>query len=154
MTPTSVTLGKSCPLAIICVPTSTSSSRAANLASSARDGAAAADGVAIDAADARAGKERAHLGLDPLGAEPELLEIRPGALAADLRQRRRVVAVVAARAARGLVDGQRHAAVRALERLAALPAEDDRREAAAVEQDDRLLAALEARRHRLAQTAR
>ena len=35
ITPTSVTLGKSCPLAIIWVPTSTSSSFAANLARSA-----------------------------------------------------------------------------------------------------------------------
>ena len=46
-----------------------------------RDRAAPADGVAIDAADARRGEERAHLRLDPLGAEAELLEVRAGALA-------------------------------------------------------------------------
>ena len=61
--------------------------RAANRASSARDRAASPDRVAIDARR-RARRETASrdLGLDPLGAEAELLEIRPGALAARLRQ--------------------------------------------------------------------
>ena len=93
-----------------------------------------------------AGGTRDDLRFDPFGAEADLLEIRAGALAAGLRHRHRVVAVVAARAVDALVHRQRDAAVRALERRAALAAEDRGREAAAVEQHDRLLAALEARR--------
>ena len=47
----------------------------ATSAEHARHGAAAADGVAIDARDARAREPLAQLGLDPLGAEARLLEI-------------------------------------------------------------------------------
>ena len=68
-TPTSVTRGKSCPFAIICVPTSTSISPAREPRQQRGDRAAAADGVAIEARDARAGNSAAHLRLDPLGAE-------------------------------------------------------------------------------------
>ena len=74
-----------------------------------------------------------------------------GARAAHLRQRRRVVAVVAAGPPGRLVHRQRDAAVRALHRFSALAAKDDGREAAAVEQNDRLLAALQALRHRVPQ---
>ena len=58
MTPTSVTRGKSCPFAIICVPTSTSSSPAANCRQQRRNRPAAANRVAIDARDARGRKQR------------------------------------------------------------------------------------------------
>ena len=56
------------------MPTSTSSSRAANLRQERRDRAAPANRVAIDARDARAGKLLANLGLDALGAEPDELD--------------------------------------------------------------------------------
>ena len=104
-----------------------------------RDRAAAADGVAIDAGDARAREERGDLVLDPLGAESDVLEILPGAVHARRRNPHRVVAVVAPRPPCRLVNRQRHAAVGTVERLAALAAEHARREAAAVEQHHRLL---------------
>jgi hypothetical protein len=51
------------------------------------------------------------------------------------------------------VNHERHAAVRAIERPGALPAEDRRREAAAVQQHERLLAAIEAQLNRRAKRA-
>ncbi len=140
ITPTSVTRGKSCPLAIICVPTSTSSSRRANFASS----ALMAPRRLIVSRSTRAtrapGKALPDFRLDALGAEANLLDELAAAVRAGLGQRRRVVAVVAARAVRRAMHRQRHAAVRTVERRAALPAEDRRREPAPVEQDNRLLA--------------
>ena len=53
ITPTSVTRGKSWPLAIICVPTSTSVSPASNAASTRCDRAAPRGQVAVEALDAR-----------------------------------------------------------------------------------------------------
>ena len=110
------------------------------------DGAAPPDGVAVDAGDARLREQRRNFRLDPLGAEADLLEDTPGAVRAGRRQPDRVVAVVAAGALRRAVDGQRHAAVRALERLPALPAEHAGGEAAPVQQHHRLLAAARAAR--------
>ncbi len=88
------------------------------------DRAAAPDGVAIDARDTRPRKPLAEVGLEPLGAEAGLLEVLAAARPALPRHRRRVVAVVAPDTALRAVIGQRHAAVRALERRAALAAED------------------------------
>ena len=85
------------------------------------------------------GNRSRELLLDLLGAEPGVLEIWGRALAAGLRHHHRVVAVVAARApsvARAM-HGQRDAAVRALEGVAALPAEHRRRIAAPVQQHER-----------------
>ena len=91
------------------------------------DGAAAPDRVAVDAADPRLRKQRRDLGFDPLGAESDLLEILAAALATQaFGTGDGVVAVVAAGATGRAVDGQRQAAVRALERRAALPAEHRR----------------------------
>ena len=104
-----------------------------------RDRAAPADRVAVDPRDPRLGIALPDLGLDALGPEPGLLEIRAAAAHAFRRDDDRVIAVVAAGPADRLVDRERHAAVGALERVAALPAEHDRREAPAVEQHDRLL---------------
>jgi hypothetical protein len=60
-------------LAIICVPTSTSSSRAAKRAARRRSRRAARR-VAVDRAIARAGQHRLHLGLDALGADAAIVE--------------------------------------------------------------------------------
>src|SRR6185437_14624823 len=108
-------------------------------------------GIAIDTGHTGVRQQRLHLRLDALGAIAELLEERTRAFPAGLRQRHRVVAVVAARAADPLVDGQRDAAVRTLEGVAALAAEDGRREASPVQEQDRLLAALDAGSERLPQ---
>src|SRR5678815_2084202 len=92
---------------------------------------------------------------DLLRPEPRVLEVWRGALAARLRDHHRVVAVVTASApavARA-VNGQRDAAVRTLERVTALTADDRRRIPATVEQDDDLLAAHEARLDRGGQIA-
>src|SRR5947209_15379788 len=85
-----------------------------------------------------------------------MFEIRRRALTARLRNHHRVVAVVAARApprstrsARSrqavlrAMDRERHAAVGALEGIAALTAEDRRRVPAPVQKDEHLLTAVE-----------
>ena len=98
-TPTSVTRGKSCPLAIICVPTSTSSSPAAKRRQQRRQRALAADRVAIDARRS-ARRETARAARASTRSVPKPACSRYGA--AHLRHafgtRHRVVAVVAARA--------------------------------------------------------
>ena len=74
----------------------------------------------------RASGKRARIScLDPLGTESGLLQIWRRALFARGRHPHRVVAIVADRA-RGRsapMHGQRHAAVRAVEDMTALPAE-------------------------------
>ena len=109
-----------------------------------------ADGVAVEARDARAGKQPRNLRLDPLGAEPGLFEVRPRAERTLRRHARCVIAVVAARALGSTVTmhHERHAAVRTLNRAGALPAEYGRREAAAIEQHERLLAPAQPIGHR------
>ena len=99
------------------------------------------------------GNERDDLRLDPLGAEADLLEERAGALRARPSAAPPSGCSSGSARARRRVHRQRDAAVRALERRAALPAEDDGREAAPVQQHDRLLAAFEAGAERLAQRA-
>ena len=147
-TPTSVTSGKSWPLAIICVPTRTSSSRGAKRRSTASMAPLPPRGVAIDAGDARARHHGLHLGLDALGADAAIVEELAAAGRARRRQRPAVVAVVALGAARGAVHGQRDAAVRALERRGAGAAEVGGGVAAPVEQHDALLAVGEPRGER------
>ena len=146
ITPTSVTRGKSCPLAIICVPTSTSSSPAAKRDSSEASAPFRRTESRSTLPMRAAGNRSRRCCFDLLGAEAGVLEIRRRALPAGLRHRHRVVAVVAARPpaldARG-VHGQRDAAVRALEGVAALAAEDRRRIAAAIQQHQHLLASLQ-----------
>ena len=156
ITPTSVTRGKSCPLAIICVPTSTSISPAREPARAARRsrraGASCRDRRRATRAPGNARRTSASTRSVP---KPTCSRYGPAQLRARLRHARRVVAVVAARAAaRASVHGQRHAAVRALERRAALPAEHGGREAAPVEQHDRLLAPRQPRRRCASRSAR
>ena len=100
-----------------------------------------------------AGNAVPELRLHAFGPEPHQLDVRPGAVRALLRRGDRVVAIVAARAVGAAVNGQRDAAVRAIERRAALAAEHGAREPPAVEQHDRLLAAFQAIAQRLAKRA-
>ena len=99
ITPTSVTRGKSCPFAIICVPTSTSSSPAREPREQRRDRAASANRVAIDAGTralpGTASRTSASTRSVP---NPSCSRYGPAQFATRLRQRHRVVAVVAARA--------------------------------------------------------
>src|SRR5437667_109114 len=120
-----------------------------------REGASAANRVAIEPRDARLRVHALHLRFDPLGAEAGLLEIRACAQRARRRHPRGVVAVVTARAPRVAVavNHERHAAVRAIQRRGALTAEDGRREAAAVQEHERLLAPIEPLSNRVTERA-
>ena len=137
ITPTSVTLGKSWPLAIICVPTRTSISPAAKRCESARRLPLRRTVSRSTRATRASGKALAHSA--STRSVPKPTRSRYGAAHfARLRHRHRVVAVVAA--CRGRVP--RVCTVSDTLQLghssvAALPAEDGRGEAAAVEQDER-----------------
>ena len=154
ITPTSVTRGKSWPLAIICVPTRTSSSRAANFARS----AAIAPRLRIVSRSTRATRAPGNRSRTSASTrsvpKPTSSMNLPAQLAQTFGSGDRVVAVVAARAVRRAVHGQRQAAVRTLERRAALPAEDRAGESPPVEEHDRLLAARQRLAERVAQRAR
>ena len=92
-------------------------SPAAKRASSAGDRAAAADGVAVDARDAAPAETSARSSASTRSVpKPICSRYGPAHLTHAFGSGDRVVAVVAARASGGLVDRQRHAAVRALER--------------------------------------
>ena len=145
ITPTSVTCGKSCPLAIICVPTSTSISRRVNrLSSSAR--LPRRRMVSRSIRPMRASGNSVPIS-DSTRSVPNPMCSRYGAAheRALLRHDARVVAVVAQRAplAAAGVHGERHAALRAIDGAAALPAEDRGRIPAAIEQNQRLLTAIQ-----------
>jgi hypothetical protein len=90
--------GKSCPLAIICVPTSTSISPSRNRFNSVDSEPFRRIASRSRARDAGPRARPRHFGLDALGAEAGLLEIRPAQQRHSDRHARRVVAVVAARA--------------------------------------------------------
>src|SRR5207247_6543251 len=117
--------------------------------------APAANGVAIEPAHPCAGTRRPHLVFDALGAEAGLLEIRPAAQRTRLWHAGRVVAVVAACAARRAfaVDDQRDAAIRTVDGSGAVPAEHGRRKTAAVEEHEHLIPPIEPRTNRVAQRA-
>ena len=106
-----------------------------------RGGAAAADRVTIETRDRHARVALDHLLLDALGPESDRLEVGSGAVAARPWTADAVVAVVAAHSPCRAVQGERHAAVRALQGPPALPAEERRREPAAIQQQQRLLPA-------------
>src|SRR5262249_56924438 len=106
--------------------------------------ALAADGVTVEARDARAaGTQALQFRFDALGAEAGLLEIATGAKRACGRHARGVVAVVAARTAGPsvAVHDERHAAVRAVDGARALAAEHRRRKTAPVEEHEGILVA-------------
>src|SRR5262249_12740621 len=117
--------------------------------------ALAADRIPVEPGDARVRANAGHRRLNTLGTESGLFQVRAGAERTLRRHARRVVAVVAARAS-GValaVDDERDAAVRTVERPRALAAEDRRREAAPVQEDQRLLAIREALGDRAAERA-
>src|SRR5204862_1163085 len=105
--------------------------------------------------DPRLRVDALHVRFDALGAEAGLLEVRAGAQRARRRHACGVVAVVTARATcvAVAVNDERDAAVRAIERAGALTAEDSRGESAAVQEHERLLAALEPQSNRVAERA-
>ena len=109
---------------------------------------AAARRIAIEPCHRGGRKETGHLALYALRPDPDALEERPGAVRTGGRAARRVAAVVAADAAGLAVQRQRHAAVRTIYRPAALAAEHGGRVAAAIQQHEGLLAALQAGRQR------
>ena len=148
-TPTSGTPGKSWPLATICVPTSTSSSPSRSRRSTISVGRGALRCRGRAARSARAGT-RAHLLLDALGAEAEQRSVGRAAARAALGRRAAVLAVVAAQRAVGRVVDEPDVAVGAALGVAALEAQDPRREAAPVQEQDRL----RARAQRLGERAR
>ena len=125
---------------------------------------AAAHRVAIHAPDARAGKNLRQPLLALLRARAEVVQMLAVALGAARRNRAPVAAVVALQPlalaryasifAGRLVVGERDGAVLALQLFAAGAADHGKRIAAPVEQNQRLLAALERRLGLLDQRAR
>src|SRR5262249_17002249 len=115
----------------------------AQLAQHALGRAATRGGVAVEARDAGLAQERLHLLLDALRAEAEQRRVARAAARAGLRRRPAVVAVAAAQALLARVVDERHVAVLAALGVAAGEAEDAAREAAAVQEQDRLAAARE-----------
>src|SRR5262249_39005738 len=99
----------------------------------------AARDVAIEAPDPGLRKRRGERLLELLGAEALEGERGRAAFPAPRAHRLLVVAVVAAQdRARALVERQRHGALRAPDHLPARLAADARREAAPVQEEDRL----------------
>ncbi len=113
------------------------------------------DQIARQDQDARAGKQLGRLLLQPLdaGADRDEAALRL-ALRALLRRRHRVAAMVANQPPLEAVIDQPGVAVRARHAVAAGVAQRQRREAAAVEEQQRLLAALERDLHRFGQSRR
>ena len=86
------------------------------------EGALAARGVAVEARDARLGKQRAQPLLELLGARADEIDVLRAAFRAGLRHAARKTAVVAEQAVLALVVGERDAAIFAKNRGAAAPA--------------------------------
>ena len=101
-------------------------------------------GVGVDAADAGAGQQRGDLLLELLGAAAQRRDIGVAAVRAGARHALGEAAVVAAQRAVGLVEDAPCAAVRAAALPATGAAVQHRRVAAAVEQQQALLAARDA----------
>ena len=126
--------------------------------------ALACRGVAVEPADARARVGRDHLLEQALGAEALHAALGAGAVRAGLHRVLAVAAVVAAQLALeriahparpvARVVDERHVAVFAVQREAAGEAEHPAREAAPVQEQDRLAAGRERLGQRLAQRAR
>ena len=104
----------------------------------------AADGVAIEAGDARLGKHAVQQLFQLFRARSEKINILAAAVDARFRDGRSEAAIVADHFVLALVMGERDGAVLAFEFLAASAAQDDGRISAAVEQHHDLLFAVEA----------
>src|SRR5207245_6196727 len=88
-------------------------------------------------------KQGPHLLFDAFGADAEALDVAAAAGRASARKRLGAAAVVALQAAQGRVVDEGDAAVRTFARLAAVAAEDEGRQPAPIQEQDRLLAALQ-----------
>ena len=98
--------------------------------------------VRIHAEDLRAGEKLVQLLLDALSARSEIAQLSP-AFGAGAVDRAGMPAVVTHQAAVGAVIGQRHAAVRTLVGVAAVGTADELVRAAAIDEQDALLAAFQ-----------
>ena len=150
---TSVTRRKSCPLAIICVPISTSTSPAWTAPSRAsscprRRVLSASMRAMRTACRTAAGQRRGNLLLQPLGAAPDRRDVEVAALRAGARHPLGEAAVMAAQGAVELVEDPPGAAVRAAAAPAAVVALQHRRIATPIEEQQALLAARDALAHR------
>jgi hypothetical protein len=96
--------------------------------------------VAVEPADAQAGEGVADLALDAFRPAAQITDARRAARRTARCERRRPTAVMAAQRRPGLVVDERALAIRTGLDVAAIPAHDDRRRAAPVEHQDRLLA--------------
>src|SRR5262245_4348061 len=103
-----------------------------------------AGGIAIQPRQARVREDLTENLLELLGAEPELHQLRRPAQETVAAMRSAEIAVMTAQHARALVRGERNTARGTLEQLAAPVAAHARRKAAAVQEQDRLLVALQA----------
>ncbi len=144
--PTSVTRGKSRPLAIICVPTSTSISPRPKAVERPLVVLAPPHRVGVHARDARVGQERARARSRRVSRADAEVAQRGDAASRTLLRAARAPRSRSGRpgATDALVEG--HATRRSCLQRSVVPqraAPQDRREAAAVEEQDRLLAARE-----------
>src|SRR4029079_16872199 len=101
---------------------------------------------AIETAGPQPGEAVPDLALDALRPAAEVLDPRRVAAWATRGERERPAAVVAAERAAGLVEDERPFAVRAGLDVPAVAAQDDRRGPAAVDDEDRLVAAARVQR--------
>ncbi len=153
-TPTSVTRGKSCPLAIICVPTSRSSSPRPNRASTSWIAPRFCI-VSRSTRPARMPGNRRSTSVSTRSVpKPSCSRYGAAHFTHVRRHAHRVVAVVAQRARRPVgspMHGERHAAVRTLQDVPALAAQHAGGVAATIEQQQRLLPGRQSRSHCLRQ---
>src|SRR5258707_8395134 len=96
-------------------------------------------GVAIDSSDAQGGKAFAQEFFDLLSALADVINVLAGASGTLRGRALMVIAIVANQNAIGLMIGERHVAVRTVDRLAARATKNETRIAAPIQKDDRLL---------------
>ena len=144
MTPTRLSIGKWWPLATSCVPMTMSKRPCGDVGELLAHALDRGDEIARQHQHARAGKQLAHLFVQPLDARAAGDErVRRLAFRASRRMRHGEAAVVADELAAEAMIDQPGVAVRAREAEAAGAAQRQRRVAAAIEKQQRLLAALE-----------
>ena len=96
--------------------------------------------IAVDARDARRGERFGQHPLQPLRAEAQRQQIHVAAFRTRVRQALLMAAVMAAQRGRRAMHRQSRAAARAIRLPAAARAQQRRREAAAIDEHQRLLA--------------
>src|SRR5205823_6663929 len=99
--------------------------------------------VTVEPDHAGGGEQRAHLLLDALGTDAEALDVSAAAGGTAAGHRLRAAAVVTLQPAQRRVVNKRNATVRALAHLAAVAAENEGCQAAAIQEQNRLLPAFE-----------